>query len=256
MCADHNFLVENSPFCLVVAHPDDEVMFFTPFLTRLKETQTSNKPAEAHVLCLSNGNYEGLGDRRTIELYESCNSFSIPSTHVKVVSSSKLCDGWHHWEAEDVAAEISKYVTVNKIRTVVTFDCTGVSGHPNHISCWSGCRLLSVKRVKRGRALDCSFFELQSVGLLRKYLGVFEQAAAILVNLFGGSHATKTVPRKGEFYSYQNDILASVRGLRHHRSQWIWYRVFFAIFSRQAGSRCRVIFLTSICLQVQLHQRI
>jgi len=47
----------------VISHPDDESMFFVPTILNLK--------AEGYtleLLCLSNGNYDGLGKIREIEM--------------------------------------------------------------------------------------------------------------------------------------------------------------------------------------------
>eukprot|EP01104_Vermistella_antarctica_P013269 TRINITY_DN3994_c0_g1_i2.p1 TRINITY_DN3994_c0_g1~~TRINITY_DN3994_c0_g1_i2.p1 ORF type:complete len:207 (-),score=0.87 TRINITY_DN3994_c0_g1_i2:28-648(-) len=48
----------------VTAHPDDEAMFFVPSITSM----TSTDACEVHLLCLSTGNYDGLGDIRKAEL--------------------------------------------------------------------------------------------------------------------------------------------------------------------------------------------
>ncbi|XP_077301387.1 uncharacterized protein LOC143921952 [Arctopsyche grandis] len=54
-CAKNN-KIGNS--LLLIAHPDDESMFFSPFLY-------SNKP---FILCLSDGGFEGKGEIRRKEL--------------------------------------------------------------------------------------------------------------------------------------------------------------------------------------------
>ena len=61
-----SFSEKNRKVLLVIAHPDDEVMFFTPVLLTLMESN-----AQITVLCLSNGNYEGMGTIRTNELIKS-----------------------------------------------------------------------------------------------------------------------------------------------------------------------------------------
>jgi N-acetylglucosaminylphosphatidylinositol deacetylase len=50
----------------VIAHPDDEAMFFVPSILQLGAYNS------IHVLCLSNGNYAGLGAIREKELVKSC----------------------------------------------------------------------------------------------------------------------------------------------------------------------------------------
>ena len=50
----------------VIAHPDDEAMFFVPSIIAL------GKHNNLHMLCLSNGNADGLGRVREKELEASC----------------------------------------------------------------------------------------------------------------------------------------------------------------------------------------
>jgi N-acetylglucosaminylphosphatidylinositol deacetylase len=44
---------------IVIAHPDDEVMFFLPLISQLSGV------FKIHLLCISNGNADGLGETRT-----------------------------------------------------------------------------------------------------------------------------------------------------------------------------------------------
>jgi N-acetylglucosaminylphosphatidylinositol deacetylase len=70
---------------LLIAHPDDEVMFFGPTLIGLTNTTAENSVS---VLCLSNGflslgmllrtgNADGLGSIREKELVDSVRHFGI-----------------------------------------------------------------------------------------------------------------------------------------------------------------------------------
>ena len=67
---------------LVVAHPDDECMFFAPAMARLgssppEAAETSGTKVRWTVLCLSNGNAYGLGKLREKELYLSCETLKV-----------------------------------------------------------------------------------------------------------------------------------------------------------------------------------
>lgn len=64
---------------IVIAHPDDECMFFGPTITSLR-TLTKSK---VHVLCLSTGNADGLGTLRKKELVKSCQILGVPASQVK-----------------------------------------------------------------------------------------------------------------------------------------------------------------------------
>lgn len=46
----------------VIAHPDDEAMFFVPTILALKRNQTNQ--SKMSLLCLSSGNAVGLGEIR------------------------------------------------------------------------------------------------------------------------------------------------------------------------------------------------
>jgi len=67
---------------LVVAHPDDESMFFAPTILFLK-----SKGHNIHILCMSQGNADGLGITRKQELYRACDTLKIPREQVKVLTT-------------------------------------------------------------------------------------------------------------------------------------------------------------------------
>ena len=53
---------------LLIAHPDDEAMFFAPTVMALTRPEARN---HVTILCLSSGNAEGLGEIRKKELVQS-----------------------------------------------------------------------------------------------------------------------------------------------------------------------------------------
>ena len=53
---------------LLIAHPDDEAMFFAPTVLRLTDPSLGN---HLKILCLSTGNADGLGETRKKELEKS-----------------------------------------------------------------------------------------------------------------------------------------------------------------------------------------
>lgn len=111
---------------LVIAHPDDEAMFFTPAI------QEFSKHNIMHLLCLSNGSKGGLGLKREQELKFSCKKFGI-MLH-ECVDTSELLDG-EEWRLSDVQERIKRFMQMHKgifITTLLTFDEYGVSGHQNH----------------------------------------------------------------------------------------------------------------------------
>ncbi|KAH8582707.1 N-acetylglucosaminyl-phosphatidylinositol de-N-acetylase [Cryptosporidium sp. chipmunk genotype I] len=116
--------------CILVAHPDDEAMFFTPIIR-----QVCKQGSKVYVLCLTNGDYYGLGKLREKELLEACNTLGILRDRIKVVSSDKFKDQPNEkWPYNDVISEIESFVDEFNIDTILTFDEFGISGHINHIS--------------------------------------------------------------------------------------------------------------------------
>lgn len=60
--------LRNKRICLLIAHPDDEAMFFAPTVLALTRPGTGN---HVKILCLSSGDAAGLGETRKRELVKS-----------------------------------------------------------------------------------------------------------------------------------------------------------------------------------------
>lgn len=114
----------------MIAHPDDEAMFFVPSIKRLR---THNN---LYCLCLSNGNFAGLGKIREKELEASCKYLGFKEAPT-IVSDPDLEDGPNHtWPPTLIADHLNKFFMQHReveFSTIVTFDNKGVSSHPNHI---------------------------------------------------------------------------------------------------------------------------
>jgi N-acetylglucosaminylphosphatidylinositol deacetylase len=130
---------------LVIAHPDDESMFFVPTIVGMK-----NEGAPLWLLCLTTGNFDGLGKIRSKELVRT-------GTDVLGFDKIILCDddkvkdhptnGWNIRHAASLIErnllaafkEISdNYAGIE----LITFDQRGVSGHVNHRDTYFACRSL------------------------------------------------------------------------------------------------------------------
>lgn len=61
-------VLRNKRICLLIAHPDDEAMFFAPTVLALTRPETGN---HVKILCLSTGDADGLGETRKKELVKS-----------------------------------------------------------------------------------------------------------------------------------------------------------------------------------------
>ncbi len=69
---------------LVIAHPDDETMFFGPTLLGL----CRQRGADVHLLCLSNGDYRQKGRVRKKELYRACTVLGLPEENITLLRYS------------------------------------------------------------------------------------------------------------------------------------------------------------------------
>lgn len=121
---------------LIIAHPDDEVMFFTPTVKCL-----ISNGCKVRVLCLSNGNTDNLGKIRETELEKVCKHLGV--SECEILSHEGLQDDIRtYWSNDVVAKVIKEYLDradyIDKIGTIITFDETGITKHPNHISCCNG----------------------------------------------------------------------------------------------------------------------
>ena len=72
-----------SRVALVVAHPDDEVMFFAPSLTKImKQIGGEN----FYLVCITNGNHYDIGDIREKELIRCGEMMGIPRKNIVQVN--------------------------------------------------------------------------------------------------------------------------------------------------------------------------
>jgi len=196
----------------VIAHPDDECMFFGPTVVQL-----SRRGCELHLLCLSAGNYYEHGSTRKNELRRSCEILGIESSYVTVIEHSKLPDNPKvKWRDDIVGNLILKHIMQLDIDTVITFDKSGVSGHSNHASLYTGVSYLCKESLLPE---GCRVYTLRTVSALRKYLGVLDVPwsyffAHIAYTL---SHKDSFLPKKAMFA---------------HSSQMLWFRWLYIYFSR------------------------
>ena len=186
---------------LVTAHPDDEVMFFAPLLKALRWRKV-------HILCLS-----GSNQVREKEFAMSCGKLGVSTWSV-----GKFVDGFDQtWDVDQVATAIGKQAQkMTNLKSVITFDNYGVSGHPNHIACWSGCVALANSLPVDKRP---NFLFLQSVGLIRKYLGLMDAVASVV---FGSAPF---------FLSFDPFFVWRLME-GSYSSQFVWFRRLYVLFSR------------------------
>ena len=205
---------------LLIAHPDDEAMFFVPALVAAAGEHT------VHVMSMSNGDYDGLGKTREYELRKSCALLGIPADRITIVDDPGLQDGPQNiWDASPIAFYLMPYIKRHNLSAIITFDARGVSGHPNHIALYAALCHLS-------RPDNClipghvRLWALESVGLPRKFMGpvaVLEHDVLRMLRLSAPAveHVVSSL-----------DVALVCRCLHAHRSQAVWYRWLFVYFSR------------------------
>ena len=119
---------------IVIAHPDDEAMFFLPTIHALQQELN-----EVYLLCLSNGDAAGLGRIREKELQESARFLGLSGC--EVLNDPLLPDSMVAlWDPRTVGLHVVEYLQTHQRRDgrqfdmIITFDKGGVSGHLNHIA--------------------------------------------------------------------------------------------------------------------------
>lgn len=213
-----NYASSNSLKCgakqnvlFVTAHPDDECMFFAP---TIKSMLRAGNPV--YLVCLSKGDYEGLGDVRKKELIASCSKLGIYPSRVTIVDDEKFRDGpENNWSVSELAERILGVIKRVNANAVVTFDGSGVSGHPNHIALYK-----AIYNLWKTKQLDeVSVFTLETTNLVRKYISVLDIPLSSISNMY-------------TFVSLPREIMQSWQAMAAHESQLVWFRKLYMIFSR------------------------
>lgn len=213
---------------LVTAHPDDEAMFFSPTLLELGKSQYDN---EIHLICLSNGDYDGLGTIRKSEVIRSGQMLGLDSVFVGDLHDD--IKKW--WEAKEIMQLVDKRIKelhTNKKITLLTFDESGVSDHPNHKSIYS-----AVKEYVKRRKYEA--WKLKSWSLGEKYSGTVLSTWAIINNSkllpanIGKDKSKTSDPDKVIIHSNINQWFVSMACMTFaHLSQMEWFRWGWLLLSR------------------------
>ncbi|CAF1110609.1 unnamed protein product [Adineta ricciae] len=195
---------ENYGNCLlVIAHPDDECMFFSPTLLSLR--------SDFYVLCLSNGN-----NHRSDELRRSCLQLRVKDLKIIddqiYLKDSQSVD----WSSDAILGHVKQSIRQWNISTIISFDQYGVSGHRNHSS-------LYYALVKLSPTDQIRFFALQSYPIYRKYLTLVE----FLRVRFSSKPTGITI-----FILPGKDCFTPYKAMFEHRSQLVWFRYLYLLFSQ------------------------
>ena len=239
-------------YILVIAHPDDESMFFIPTIRNLVSSGMT-----LWLLCLTMGDYNGLGKVREKELREASQLLGIKKTEIR---SSTLQDHpSQRWSIPQVTKEILTALTEMMMTTsdgtttmpswkriiLLTFDNVGVSEHVNHVDTQYGVCSLVENYTTIGSCSSSKMAEIpieawqleSERNMFRKYLPIMQWVWLILS--FLGYYTRTNVPcstprskseRKQQIYNWYEPKL-NWSAMATHRSQFVWYRRLFVIFS-------------------------
>jgi len=202
------FKLPNPRTLVLMAHPDDEVMFFGPTIVSLVD-----KGFDVFLLCLSSGDFDGLGSVRKAELQSAGLNLGINKKNIFVEDFQDNPD--LIWDATAVACTIQKFQELYDFAAIFTFDEYGISGHKNHISLYHGASLFS-----RSHEVKANVYFLQTVNLMRKYL-------YFLDSLFEAGPQNDLY-----FVSSVSQVFKSISGMLSHRSQLVWFRWLYIFSSR------------------------
>jgi N-acetylglucosaminylphosphatidylinositol deacetylase len=201
---------EHKHILLIIAHPDDESMFFVPSIVSLRAMGY-----HLHALSLSNGNGDGKGKVREKELEKACKYLGIEQ--VTVVDDPKLADGLkEYWEVEDINRHVREHLKTRAFNGIITFDEKGVSGHLNHIMVH-----MAVQKLRKDEQYkDIKMLQLETVGIIRKYIGLLD----LILSVFE------------EFNFVSLSFWINWKAMAMHWSQFVWYRWLFIFFSKYTYS--------------------
>lgn len=231
--------LRNKKICLVIAHPDDEAMFFSPTLRALTRPELGNVVL---ILCFSSGDADGIGHIRKKELVQSGLQLGLRSAeHIVCLDEpTRFPDSMTAtWDAGEIAATLQHHFAPKLARApttaappadidvLITFDAGGVSGHPNHISLYHGVRafLTALMRRHAGWENPVKMYTLTSTSVLRKYSSVVDAATTLLLaTLFrrkeAGAFPTPLLTVSGPM-DYRKGQQAMTTA---HVSQMRWFR--------------------------------
>lgn len=208
-------------YVIVTAHPDDESMFFLPTIRCLQQ-----KGCEIWLICLTTGNYDGLGTVRSRELRRTCREI-LGIQQVQLIDDPRLPDHpTQAWPLEHAVHVLETHLPSQQIQ-LITFDSYGVSGHINHRDTFRAVQAL----VHKASPSKMQLWTLNSVhNPVIKYVPIYSWLLVIL-------HWLNVVPAvqseheaAGQVHRLHTPGL-NWRAMASHTSQWVWYRKLFVVFS-------------------------
>ena len=217
---------ETKRFLVVVAHPDDESLFFSPTILRLISMKKL-----PHLLVISKGNNDGLGTMREKELNGSCRQLGIELNRCLSLNISGLEDNPHQWwSPKNLSLIVEHYIELFEIDLLITFDHQGISGHLNHRSLSYGIEYY----LHHSRSRKPLCYQLKTIPLLFKFTSLFNLLPTLLqflprllVNLFSSPSSDQIL-----FVNSPQNYFNALKSFYAHRSQLRWFRHLYTTFSQ------------------------
>lgn len=222
---------------LIVAHPDDESMFFVPTLRALKASDET-----FWILCLTTGDYDGLGNIRSLEMLQTGQLLGADKT---LVCDTLKDHPTKRWNVSEVQQQI-QHALRNAMGpndswsrlVLLTFDRYGVSGHVNHIDTYHGtCALLRQGELilpkqqssENTVAIPVEGWTLTSErNIISKYIPL----VSWILFMWSFFFRVGTVQMNPNYRIYRSiEPSWSWKAMSTHHSQFVWYRRLFVVFS-------------------------
>eukprot|EP00842_Homolaphlyctis_polyrhiza_P002085 jgi/Hompol1/2878/HPOL_003054-RA len=216
---------------LLTAHPDDECLFFAPTIQALAQS------SELHVLCLSNGNAEGLGRIREKELLASCKTLGVHPRNVFSINHSLLQDSMTiDWPLDTIIQVVANHISKHNIDAVSDAQSTGLllaaRSHTNHKALYAAMKL-----AKSSKRITLPVYTLTTISVLRKFSSLIDVCwTSLSFNLAAiinrGNANLSDTPLKRLFVSSPQDYINACTAMFQHSSQLVWFRYLYIVFSR------------------------
>lgn len=255
-----NLTRQSRRICIITAHPDDEVMFFSPTILQLCEWSNMSLPTppyshilsgrampiiDVYLLCFTNGDANGLGKQRSKELFASATTLGFYIDHIALIQEESLFsdDPEHVWDTQETMNRINSFVLKWNLDVIMTFDQYGISKHPNHVALYRAVKLY-VDQTFHYRHVLC--FSLQTTNIIMKYTGLLSlllYPTASLIMTFYYYFKRSYSSTNGDFltnYSYPMftfvanplDYIVKIwPAMRKHKSQLVWFRYLYMLSS-------------------------
>lgn len=187
--------------CILIAHPDDEIMFFLPTVVALSKKRF-------WICCVTNSS-EGI---RRKELEEIALRFNA---QVYFLESNEFEDSQQaKWNIPRLTQLLQQFTTLHSISTVFTFDSEGVSGHVNH-------RELAIA-ASRLQKRTFRVLHLKTHGTLWKYCILSKWLC-----FYQNSVSPACIYTLNPIQAFRT----SFGCMKIHASQFVWYRFLYLVFT-------------------------